>query len=181
MILNRVFLIGFMGSGKTTIGRRLAVALEKQFIDLDVFIENRYHKSINQLFDEYGEEVFREIENRALAEIISFENVVISTGGGTPCFKNNMDLMNKNGITVYLKVSSDELASRLNHCKQSRPLIKDKDIDELNLFVKEHLSKRDCYYNQSSIIFNSEKLLTVKDLDHLTSGIISKLVNYQKL
>jgi shikimate kinase len=89
------FLIGYMGSGKTTLGKQLAKKLNLQFVDMDLFIENRYHKSISEIFKEKGEDGFREIERRTLQEIAGFENVIISTGGGLPCFFDNMDLMNK--------------------------------------------------------------------------------------
>ena len=111
--MKRIFLMGYMGAGKTTVGKKLSKQLNLSFIDLDYYIEGRYHKEIRQLFAEKGEEAFRDIERRMLHEVASFEDVLISTGGGTPCFFDNMDFMNEAGTTVYLKVSVDELANRL--------------------------------------------------------------------
>ena len=92
--MERIFLIGYMGAGKTTVGRKLAKELDLSFIDLDLYIEGRYHRSIRQLFTERGEEGFRDIERRLLHEVAAFEDVLVSTGGGTPCFFDNMAFMN---------------------------------------------------------------------------------------
>ena len=111
--MQRIFLIGYMGAGKTTVGRDLSKILNLSFIDLDHYIEGRYMKTVDQFFKEFGEEKFRNTERRMLEEISSFEDVIISTGGGSPCFFDNMQLMKEAGTTVYLKVSADELAKRL--------------------------------------------------------------------
>ena len=100
--MQNIFLIGYMGVGKTTIGKQIAQGLGREFVDMDLFIENRYHKAVSGIFAEKGEDFFREIEHRILQEVAQFENTVIATGGGTPCFFDNMDLMNRTGITVYL-------------------------------------------------------------------------------
>jgi len=152
----KIFLIGYMGSGKTTVGKQLAKELDLPFIDMDVFIENRYHKSISAIFEEKGEAGFREIERKALFEIIEFENVVISTGGGLPCFFDNMDVMNQAGTTIYLKVSVKELAKRLKNGKQKRPLIKDKSQEEIKDFITENLEKREKFYNKATFIFETD-------------------------
>ncbi|MDR2621916.1 MAG: shikimate kinase [Dysgonamonadaceae bacterium] len=154
----KFFLIGYMGSGKTTVGKQLAKKLNLQFIDMDLFIENRYHKSISDIFEEKGESAFREIEQKALLEIIDFENVVISTGGGLPCFFNNMDMMNQSGITIYLKASIEELVERLRTGKQKRPLIKDKNPGEIKDFITTNLAKREEFYNKATFIFESDSL-----------------------
>ena len=100
--MRRIFLIGYMGAGKTTMGKELSKQSGLSFIDLDHFMEGRYRKTVRQLFEEKGEETFRQIEKKALHEVADFENVVISTGGGTPCFFDNMAYMNSIGTTVYL-------------------------------------------------------------------------------
>lgn len=164
-----------MGSGKTTIGIRLAQELNLQFIDLDHFLENRYRKTIGQIFAEKGETVFREMERRVLEEVIGFENIVISTGGGVPCFFDNMQLMNRMGTTVYLKVSVDELAKRLELCKSTRPLIKDKNLEELRLFIAENLEKRSAFYEQAIISFDAENLLDQTDVDNIVCNLIKYL------
>ena len=112
--MKRVFLVGYMGAGKTTVGKELAKLAGLSFIDLDYYIEGRYHKAVSQIFAERGEEAFREIERNMLHEVAEFEDVLISTGGGAPCFFDNMEFMNASGTTVYLKVSVEELAKRLD-------------------------------------------------------------------
>src|SRR5690554_5346297 len=107
--MERYFLVGYMGSGKTTLGKKLATSLSLSFVDLDLYIESKYFKTIAQLFEEKGEDEFRVIEKNSLREVCEFENVVISTGGGTPCFFDNMQLMNEKGNTIYLKQSVDDL------------------------------------------------------------------------
>jgi shikimate kinase len=154
----KFFLIGYMGSGKTTVGKLLAKELNLQFIDMDLFIENRFRKSISAIFEEKGEAGFREIERKALHEITDFENVVISTGGGLPCFFDNMDVMNKTGTTIYLKISVEELANRLKNGKQKRPLIKDKNPEEIKAFIIQHLEKREGFYNKATFIFETDDL-----------------------
>ncbi|GHV20402.1 shikimate kinase [Bacteroidia bacterium] len=168
-----------MGSGKTTIGKLLAKRAGLQFVDLDLFIENRHHKSVRQLFSEKGESGFREIERRALEEVSGFEDIVISTGGGAPCFFDNMTLMNQLGFTIYLKVSESELANRLNYMKHNRPLIKDKNEDELRVFISESLRKREIFYNQAKLMFDAEQLLDETDVDNIVINLIEtiKVVN----
>lgn len=163
--MHKIFLVGYMGSGKTTIGRRLAKELDLQFVDLDLFIENRYHKKVRDIFQEAGEEEFRKIEEEILKEVSCFENVIIATGGGTPCFFDNMELMNQLGKTVYLKTSVTDLAKRLMQGKENRPLIKDKTSEELLEFIHESLEKRKIHYNKSSLIFDFDKLEDKDDID----------------
>ena len=119
--MKRVFLVGYMGVGKTTIGKILSKELDVEFIDLDKYIENRYRKTIQEIFSEKGEDKFRIIEREMLREVSTFQNVLISTGGGTPCFFDNMEVMNRRGITVYVKASVEQLVSRLVASKNVRP------------------------------------------------------------
>ena len=114
--MRRVFLIGYMGAGKTTVGRLLARRAGLTFIDLDHYIESRFHKAVPAIFAEKGEAAFRDMERRMLHEVAEFEDVLVSTGGGAPCFFDNMAFMNTHGTTVYLKVSVEELANRLEVC-----------------------------------------------------------------
>ena len=111
--MKRIFLIGYMG-GKSTVGKQLAELLSLSFIDLDIYIQNRYRKTISDLIVEKGEAQFRIIEQKALADVAAFEDVLVATGGGTPCFFDNMELMNRAGITVYIKADAVELAARLD-------------------------------------------------------------------
>ena len=126
----RIFLTGYMGAGKTTLGKAFAKAKGIDFIDLDWYIEKRFHKTVRELFAERGEDGFRLIERNMLREVGEFENVLISTGGGTPCFFDNMEYMNQQGETVFLDVPIDVLFRRLKVAKHQRPILKDKNDDE---------------------------------------------------
>ncbi len=137
-----------MGSGKSTVGRELAEKLKLQFIDLDGYIEERNFKTIPEIFEESGEEGFRKVEQRALLEVSEFEDVVISTGGGAPCFFDNMELINRTGISLYLNGTPRILAERLMQSKTERPLIKGKSEEELIKFIDETLEKRNHWYKQ---------------------------------
>ena len=154
----RIFLTGYMGSGKTTLGRALAADLNVQFIDLDHYIEQRYRKTIAQLFAEKGEDGFREIERRMLHEVGEFEDVIISTGGGTPCFFDNIEFMNTQGTTIYLDVPVERLFIRLCIARSKRPLIKDKDDEELRAFIIEQLEKRAPHYSKAQYSFRADRL-----------------------
>lgn len=173
--MKRIFLIGYMGAGKTTVGRELAKALELEFLDLDHFIQARYQKTVSQLFQEVGEAEFRNIERNLLREVGEFENIIIATGGGAPCFFDNIDYMNKAGTTLYLKASPMALSTRLNTCKEKRPLIKDKNEDELHSFVKESLVKREPFYSQAQIVFETEELVCKEDADKYIKQLIAIL------
>jgi shikimate kinase len=147
----KIFLIGFMGSGKTTLGRKLAKRLDYQSIDLDKSIEFTQQMFIPTIFEQFGEEQFRSWERDELLTIIGNENVVISTGGGTPCFSDNMNLMNSSGITVYLKMSPAALKSRLRKAKLPRPLLENKSSDEVSSIISQLLAEREIFYNQAQI------------------------------
>lgn len=167
--------MGYMGAGKTTLGKTLSKSLNLSFIDLDYYIERRYHKEIRQLFAEKGEDGFRDIERRMLHEVAEFEDVLISTGGGTPCFFDNMQFMNQAGVSVYLKVSVDELAKRLELCKQTRPVLKNRLGEELKAFISESLKTRLPFYEQAQIIFDAEKMDTEDDVYTISKQLESLL------
>lgn len=162
--MKRIFLIGYMGAGKTSVGKILARLTGLSFIDLDSHIEARYHRTVSRLFEEKGEEEFRRIERRMLQEIAAFEDVVISTGGGAPCFFDNMAFMKESGLTIYLKVTVDELAKRLEVGRQTRPVLQNKTGGELKQFIADSLEKREDFYNQADIVFNAEMMLTETDI-----------------
>lgn len=173
--MRRVFLIGYMGAGKTTVGRLLAKRAGLTFIDLDHYIEGRYHKAVPAIFAERGEEAFRDMERRMLHEVAEFEDVLVSTGGGAPCFFDNMAFMNTHGTTVYLKVSVEELANRLETCKQSRPVLRNRSGEELRAFIRENLEKRSPFYDQATVIFDAEKMLTERDAREIAEALRERL------
>ena len=147
-----------MGSGKTTIGKKLANYLKYNFIDLDKLIESRTGMSIVDYFELHGEESFREYERSILQETDFTENVIIATGGGTPCFGDNMDWMNKNGLVAYLSLSPKALAGRLEHSKTDRPLIRHLKGDELVDFISAKLQEREEFYNKAKYVVSASDL-----------------------
>jgi shikimate kinase len=145
----RIYLIGFMGCGKTTLGRRLASHAGMQFIDMDHYIEKRNFKTVPQIFAGEGESEFRQKERKALQELSQMTDVVIATGGGAPCFFDNMDVMNQTGKTIYLNIDHGILADRLLNSKTDRPLIRGKSKDELIAFIDKTMKERDKYYSRA--------------------------------
>ncbi len=148
----RIFLVGFMGSGKTTIGKKLARQMKFTFIDQDDYIEQMAGRSIPEIFDTDGEQGFRKLEHDAIKELVKKDYLIVATGGGAPCFFNNMHLYNQNGITIYLKMTPEILTARLKYSAIQRPLIKNKTTDELLAFVETSLHKREKYYQQATFI-----------------------------
>jgi Shikimate kinase len=175
--MKRIFLVGYMGAGKTTLGKALAHRMNLSHIDTDNYIEKRYHKKISEIFSSEGEERFRDIEHRIIKEIAEIEDVVVSTGGGLPCFNNNMAVMNNFGITVYLETSAEELAARLNESKSVRPVLKNRSGNELIMFIKESLDKRNVFYEQAKIHFDAEQMNGDKDVDLLAGKLDALLCN----
>lgn len=145
----RIYLIGYMGCGKSTLGRRLSKYLDLQFVDMDHYIEMRNLKTIPQIFAEEGESEFRNKERKALEELSEFTDTIIATGGGAPCFFDNINLMNDTGKTIYININPSILADRLLKSKTERPLIKGKSKDELVAFIDETLKKRNQFYKQA--------------------------------
>jgi shikimate kinase len=150
----KVYIIGFMGSGKTTAGKKLASLLGWSFLDLDKKIEEHTGKSIPELFLQDGEEYFRKIESEVLRELKYLTNTVISTGGGTPCHDDNMDFMLETGLTLYLKLTPSQLKNRLSESGGKRPLLKDIERGDLQSFVEKRLTLREKYYNRAEIQIN---------------------------
>ncbi len=160
----RIILLGYMGAGKTTIGKELAKELGIAFYDLDWYIQTRRRKSVKEIFDEFGEEGFRKIEHNMLHEVAEFEDVVISCGGGTPCFFDNMAYMNQQAETIYLKADLDVLYMHLQMGKGVRPLLLNKTPDEVKEFMSRQLAEREAFYSQAkytldvSLMDNFEKI-----------------------
>ena len=138
-----------MGAGKTTVGKTLAQELNLPFYDLDWYIESRMRKTVKEIFDERGEEGFRLIEHNLLHEVAEFEDVIISCGGGVPCFYDNMDYMNQQGDTVYLKATPEVLYGHLKMGKSVRPLLQNKTSEEVEEFIKEQLQVREPFYSKA--------------------------------
>jgi shikimate kinase len=167
----RIYIIGFMGSGKSTAGKKLASLLGWTFVDLDNSIEESVGKSIPDIFGQDGETFFRDIEAKILRNLNSLKNTVISTGGGTPCYNDNMEYMLGTGLTLYLKLSPGQLKSRLSNSKGERPLIKDLDPSELQSFIEKKLADRERWYDRSDIIIEGIDL----DVSILLENIKSRL------
>ena len=161
----RIILLGYMGSGKTTVGKALSRELNMPFYDLDWYIEGRMRKTIRQIFDERGEEEFRKIERNMLHEVAEFENVVISCGGGTPCFFDSF----------YLKCTPDVLYAHLKMGKTIRPLLLNKTPDEVQLFISEQLAQREVFYSRARHIVDVTLMDSYQKINITVSQIRSGL------
>ncbi len=153
-----VFLIGYMGSGKSTNGKKLARSLGYFHFDLDDEIEKLVGKGIDRIFAEEGEDAFRLLEHSVLVSLTQRKNIVVSTGGGTPCFYNNSRLMKEAGITVYIKMTAESLAKRLQSSKVKRPILEGVLNSNLSGFIKGHLEKREEFYKQAHLTIKGESL-----------------------
>lgn len=147
--MKTIYLTGFMGSGKSHIGQRLAEVLGLPFLDLDEAIEENTGKTINNIFAEEGEAAFRELETAALRQTAELPPTVVSTGGGAPCFNENMDWMNQQGTTIFLDPPVSVLVQRLDTGRDHRPLLKP--ANELRAFITEKLASRRHHYEKSDI------------------------------
>ena len=163
-----------MGAGKSTIGKELAARLNYRFIDTDLLIEEKENMSISELFQQKGEKYFREVERDVLIEAASNdENFVMSTGGGAPCFMDNMELLNSFGITVYLKMDANDLYARLSDTRESvRPLLQNKSSDELLTYISNKLTEREPFYSRSKVIISGRSVRT----DRIEKNIL-KFIN----
>ncbi len=173
--MKRIILIGYMGSGKTTVGRSLAKKLGMQFYDLDWYIESRRRKTVAQIFAERGEEGFREIERYMLHEVAEFEDVIISCGGGTPCFFDNMDYLNQQGDVVWLKADPEVLYKHLLMGKTERPLLKGKSPEELMAFIRGQLEQREPYYAKARHVVDVSLMDTYEKINITVSRIIDMI------
>jgi len=163
----QIILIGFMSSGKSSLGKQLAHKLNMDFIDIDEAFEERYKYSISDFFDRFGEEKFRELERNILQESLKNENAIIATGGGTACFYDNINLINEKGISIYLKLHPNSIFDRLIHTKKQRPLLKNLTQIELKEFINIQLIKREFYYNQAKIVVKAENIKTKNLIDEI--------------
>ena len=149
--MKKIILLGYMGSGKSTIANRLSKIINISCLDLDKVIEERTQMSINEIFEQQGEIYFRKLEREVLIELLNNENdLIIGLGGGTPCYANNHELLKgDNIVSIYLKASVETLFERLVSNKNKRPIITNKTNDELKEFIAKHLFERSFYYNQA--------------------------------
>lgn len=154
----RIYLIGYMGSGKSSMGKKLATRLGYTFLDLDAAIEQEQQQSITALFSEKGEDAFRCLERLALHQTLLTKDVVVSTGGGTPVFFDNINLMNQNGLSIYLKAEPDVLVNRLIPNQHLRPIIANLDHEELLSFIKEQLERRAPFYEKAKMHIEAKDL-----------------------
>ena len=145
----RIFLVGYMGSGKTGTGKEVAARAGCSFLDVDEMIEEKCRISILDMFEKYGEDTFRKIERSILLETLDIPDIVIATGCGTPCFFDIMELIMQSGTCVYLKMEPDELVKRLSAIRKKRPLLKDKNREELDSYVRFQLSEREAIYQRA--------------------------------
>ncbi|MFN5705779.1 MAG: shikimate kinase [bacterium] len=150
----RIYLIGFMGSGKSTFGKKLAKELALPFIDLDKEIEVKAKCSITDIFKYLGEDTFRKMESDTLHELSDREEFVMATGGGTPCYFNNIEQINNNGTSIYIELDIQSIYNRLSQAKNIRPTIKDKKEEELLQFIKEKIEERKPIYEKADLIIN---------------------------
>ncbi len=171
---NKIFLIGFMGSGKSTLGKRIARAMHYDFIDLDTSIEVFAADTISSLFQTKGEEGFREIETECLSHLIDKKYLVIATGGGTPCFYNNMEVMLEHGCCVYLKMPEGALVQRLLQASPKRPLLAGKSEEELRVFIHEMLLKREEIYQKCHLVMDGMTLNTASIVGVLKHKMMPK-------
>lgn len=170
----KIFLIGFMGSGKSYSGRRLAKAMRYTFIDLDDEIEAKAKLTISEIFDQFGEIQFRKLEQQTLQGLKQKSNTIIACGGGTPCFYNNMDWINENGMSVYLKTPASLLAKRLLKGIDKRPLLHGQTKEKLISYIESKIKERAPYYQQAHVIFDQStaSIDFVKDFITRLPGIV---------
>ena len=155
-----------MGCGKTTLGKKLAKHLNYNFIDLDSYIEKTTNKTITEIFENKGEKKFRIVEKESLMEVCKKDNLVIATGGGTPCFFDNIQKILDSGKVIYLKMEIDDLLERLETEKSQRPLIENKSAKELENFIHNKLSEREYFYKKSNYILKG-KSICEKEIQNL--------------
>lgn len=163
----RIYLVGYMGAGKSTTAKRLAKRLGVESYDTDRMFEEKYHISINDFFNKYDEPLYRKLETQILHDTEQLDNVVISTGGGTACFNDNMEWMNQHGFTVFLKISPESAVARLQQSKVKRPVVMNRTPEELAEFIPQNYAARMPFYEQAKLTFKGENC----DIEALIASI----------
>ena len=171
-----IFLLGYMGCGKSTLGRALQRATDREFIDLDHYIEGRFHATISQIFAQRGEEGFRKVEQAMLQEVAQMQDVIVACGGGTPCFFDNMELMNRSGLTVWLTTPLERLLERLTRNRAKRPILANKTDAELRDFVVGALEARRPFYSQAQAEFCGSRLEDKAQITHTAQEFIDRFM-----
>ncbi len=172
-----IFLIGYMGCGKTTLGRAVGRMADINFIDLDNYIENRFHATVSQIFSERGESGFRRLERAMLEEVAGFEDTVIACGGGTPCFFDNMELMNSCGTTVWLNTPRECIYERLRRNRARRPLLASKSDEELREFIEGAMDAREPFYSLAASRFSGLELEDRRQIDRTADDFITRYLS----
>ena len=169
--MNRIYIVGYMGAGKTTAARRLAQRLGWEVADTDDLFEEKYKISVCDFFNKYDEALYRKLESEVLKSTEILENVVVSTGGGTACYFDNMEWMNQHGLTVFMRISPQAAVDRVVHSRHKRPLVEGKSEEELTEFVNKHYASRIPFYEKARITVKSEDL----DVDDMMNTIKDNL------
>ena len=154
--MDRIYLVGYMGAGKTTAAKRLAQRLGWEVADTDALFEEKYKISVDDFFQKYDEPLYRKLESEVLKNTENLKNTVISTGGGTACYFDNMDWMNQHGLTVFMRISPQAAVDRVLHSRHKRPLVRGKSEEELMEYVEWHYASRLQFYEQAQITVKSE-------------------------
>jgi len=166
-----LILVGYMGCGKSSVGKRLANRMGFRFVDLDTHIEEYANASISDIYKSNGEEDFRKLETHVLSKVVNEKDIVLATGGGTPCFSNNMEVLLNNGYVVYLELDAKKLKRRLFKAKSKRPIIEGFEEDDLLEFISNHLEQREPYYKQAHHTLNADRI-NAKALDDIKNKVL---------
>lgn len=166
----KIYFVGYMFSGKSSVGKKISRNLGLDFYDLDTLFEERYKISVSDFFSRYDESAFRKLEGGILRSTAQLEDCVISTGGGTPCFGDNMDFILGNGISVYLKSSVGTIMSRKANSKRPRPILVDMTPEDVRTFVERQLAERERFYEKADITVDAENI----DIEKLAKLILDR-------
>lgn len=176
-----LYIIGYMGCGKTTFGRALAEATGLKFLDLDHMIEDRYQATVREIFDAKGEEQFRQMERDMLHETADMEDVIVSCGGGTPCFFDNVAFMNSHGVSLWLEATHDCLFSRLIRKREKRPLLAGRSDEEIREIIASQLLARSPFYSQAAIRWQGDSLEDRRQIDDNVADFLRAYPHFAKL
>lgn len=175
--MNRIYIVGYMGAGKTTAAKRIANRLGWEVVDTDAMFEEKYRISVCDFFHKYDEQLFRKLESEVLKTTENMEYTVVSTGGGLACYFDNMEWMNRHGLTVFMRISPEAAADRILHSKRKRPLTENKTEEELAEYIRHHYAERLPFYEQARITVKSEDLdleELIKQIEHDKGCIINR-------